>query len=214
MPFDAPALLIALALAASGAVLLALGARALWRRKLGAGSALVLSGVLLLALGALVGTLDAATRGYHALTREEVAARVRVEPAGEQRFLATFRFPGGASSSFRLAGDELYVDAHILKWKPFVNLLGLHTAYELDRVAGRYSGLRDEREAPRTVFSLAGERRVDLFSLRRRFPVLDFLVDAEYGSATFVVATRPSSYELRVSTSGLLVRPVSAPGAD
>ena len=214
MPFSAPAPLIALALAVTGVVLLAPGVRALYRRKLTAGSVLVLSGVLLLTGGALIGTLYAATRGYHALTREEVAAHVRVEPAGEQRFRATFRFPRGASQSFRLAGDELYVDAHILKWKPLVNLLGLHTAYELDRVAGRYSDLRDELEAPRTVFSLAGERQFDLFSLRRSFPLLEFLVDAEYGSATFVVANRPSSYELRVSTTGLLVRPVGRSGAD
>lgn len=218
MPFDAPATLIALALAVTGVVLLVPGTRALWRRNLTTGSMLVLSGVLLLALGALLGTLDAATRGYHALTREEVAAHVRVEPAGDQRFRATFWLgdgrPGGAGTSFRLAGDELYVDAHILKWKPLVNLLGLHTAYQLDRVAGRYSELRDEREAPRTVFSLAGERRVDLFRLRRRFPLLDVLVDAEYGSATFVVASLPSSYELRVSTTGLLVRPVADSGAD
>ncbi len=214
MPFSAPASLIALALAVTGVVLLVPGARALWRRNLTAGSALVLSGALLLSLGALLGTLDVATRGYHALTREEVAARVRVEPAGGQRFRATFWLPGGASTSFRLAGDELYVDAHILKWKPLVNLLGLHTAYELDRVAGRYSKLRDERGEPRTVFSLAGERPLDLFRLRRRFPLLELLVDAEYGSATFVVADRPASYELRVSTTGLLVRPVSSSGAD
>ncbi len=107
----------------------------------------------------------------------------------------------------RLAGDELYVDAQILKWTPLANLLGLHTAYDLDRVAGRYRGLDDERERPRTVFSLARERRFDLFELRRRLPGLSLLVDAEYGSATFLVADRPASYELRVSTTGLLIRP-------
>ncbi len=214
MPFSASAPLIAIALVVTGVVLLAPGARALWRRNLTAGSLLVGSGALLLSLGALLGTLGVATRGYHALTREEVAARVRVEPAGEQRFHATFRLRGGASASFRLAGDELYVDAHILKWKPLVNLLGVHTAYELDRVAGRYSELRDELEQPRTVFSLASERPLDLFQLRRSFPLLGFLVDAEYGSATFVVADRPAWYELRVSTTGLLVRPVSSSGAD
>ena len=68
-------------------------------------------------------------------------------------------------------------------------------------------GLDDERERPRTVFSLARERRLDLFELRRRLPGLSLLVDAEYGSATFVVADRPASYELRVSTTGLLIRP-------
>ncbi len=96
---------------------------------------------------------------------------------------------------------------HILKWKPIVNVLGLHTAYELDRIAGRYVALKDERDRPRTVHSLAREKPVDLFALRRRFPFLAPLVDAEYGSATFVPADHSTRTEIRVSISGLLARP-------
>ena len=77
-----------------------------------------------------------------------------------------------------LRGDELYVDARILKWTPLANVLGLHTGFELDRVSGRYVDLDDEQELPRTVFSLVPERPVDLFSLRRRFPQLARVVDA------------------------------------
>ena len=43
-----------------------------------------------------------------------------------------------------MAGDQIYVDAHILKWTPAANLIGLHTAYELDRVAGRYDNIEQE----------------------------------------------------------------------
>ena len=169
----------------------------------------MLTAVALLALGALLATLEIAARGYRALTREEIAARVWVTPEGKQRFRATFELREGQRSVYRLAGDELYVDAQILKWTPLANLLGLHTAYQLDRVAGRYRSLGDERELPRTVFTLARERRVDLFALRHRVGLLSLLLDAEYGSATFVIADHPASYELRVSTSGLLVRPAA-----
>src|SRR5437016_6303828 len=48
---------------------------------------------------------------------------------------------------------------------------------------------------------------VDLCSMARR-RLLGPLVDAEYGSATFVAATRPAIFEVRVSTTGLLARPV------
>jgi hypothetical protein len=34
------------------------------------------------------------------------------------------------------------------------------------------------------------------------------VVDTEYGSATFIAAREPTQLELRVSTSGLLFRPV------
>jgi len=39
--------------------------------------------------------------------------------------------------------------------------LGLKTAYELDRVAGRYTLLEDEQNKPRTVYSLARKKHVD-----------------------------------------------------
>jgi len=39
--------------------------------------------------------------------------------------------------------------------------------------------------------------------------VLAPLVDAEYGSATFVAAGRPAQFEVRVSTTGLLIRPTA-----
>lgn len=214
MSFLTPAPLFAVGCIAVGLGILLLCVRALSRRRVLQASVLGLSSLLLVALGAVFATLDVATRSYSALTREEVAARIRVVPSGEQRFLASFELPDGRRSSYRLAGDELYVDARILKWRPLMNLLGLHTAYDLDRVAGRYRDLHDERELPRTVFSLARERRIDLFALRRRLPFLDWLVDAEYGSASFAVANRPALYELRVSTSGLLVRRVRSSGAE
>ena len=72
-----------------------------------------------------------------------------------------------------MPGDQLYIDAHILKWKPLANIFGLHTSYELDRVAGSYAILSDETTKVHTVYSLSKERPVDLFDLRRRFAVLN-----------------------------------------
>jgi hypothetical protein len=171
----------------------------------------LLVGLLCVAVAGLAGTLIVSTQGYRALTHEEVAAVVRTDPDGAQSFIASVQFPDGRAETFRLAGDEVYVDARILKWKPVANLIGLHTAYELDRIAGRYRGLEDERTKQRTIFPLGRERPLDLFDLRRRLPVLAPIVDAEYGSATFVTAGQPAAYEVRVSTSGLLVRPVESP---
>ncbi|MFP5349263.1 MAG: hypothetical protein ACLGHO_05420 [Gammaproteobacteria bacterium] len=164
--------------------------------------------LVLLALAAALGTLALATRGYQALTHETVAATVEVWPEGPKRFRVRVQTPQGTTKEFQLAGDEFYIDAHILKWKPFANVLGLHTAYELDRVTGRYRELGDERAAPRTVYGLAQEKPMDLFALRQRYGALAPLLDAEYGSATFVPADRPQRLEVRVSTSGLLIRPV------
>jgi len=167
-----------------------------------------LAGLLLLTSGLLFGAVGAGLQGYRALTREESAARVVVRPTSPKRFTATVHVPGRDPVTFEIAGDQFYVDAHVLKWKPVANMLGLHTAYELDRVAGRYRELEDERSAARTVYSLAPARDVDLVSLRRRYAFLSPLLDVEYGSGAFVPVTGPAELDVRVSTTGLLIRQV------
>src|SRR5882672_4064882 len=125
----------------------------------------VLIGALALALGSLACALVIGVQGYRALTNEELAARIEVKPTGPQRFVATFHYPEGRVESYAINGDAIYVDAHVLKWKPWANVFGLHTAYELSRVAGRYNDVDQERNGPRTVHALTQERPVDLFSL-------------------------------------------------
>ena len=205
-----PLFVVTMTCAAVGVGLLAVAGVALARRRwLGslAGGALALG---LLTLATLAAALSLGTQGYRALTREETAALITLEPTGPQTVTARFRFLDGREAVFEVAGDELYVDAHILKWHPLANLIGLHTAYELDRVAGRYTSLEDEQSKPRTVFPLAQPKPVNLVALAQRYPVLAPLVDAQYGSATFLPVPQPAHLELRVSTTGLLLRPGGA----
>jgi hypothetical protein len=209
--FTSPLFLAAFALAILATLLLLLALNALIRLRFLSFGLRTLTGLLLLTLGGLVGALAVGVHGYRALTHEEVAARITVAPTGKQRFNATIRYPDGRVGTYAIAGDEIYVDAHILKWKPYANWIGLHTGYELDRVAGRYHGVKDEQTAERTVHALSRERMIDLYSLRRRYAFLAPLVDAEYGSATFVPVTKPAELELRVSTSGLLLREAPRP---
>jgi hypothetical protein len=163
-----------------------------------------------LALSCLIsGALFLTLQGYRAFTREDLAATIQAEPTGPSQFRVTVHVPGRQPERFQLAGDEVYIDAQILKWKPWANLFGLHTAYALDRIAGRYHAIEDEGGKPHTVYSLDGTRAVDLFMLRRRFAWLEPVVDAEYGSAAFFPAHNRVSLELRISTTGLLFRPLT-----
>jgi hypothetical protein len=175
------------------------------KKLLGSVIRLLLS-ALFLTLAALFGTITIATIGYRALTYEETAATVRIEPLAAKSFMAYFVFPDGRHASYKLAGDELYVDAHILKWKHFVNILGLHTAYELDRVSGRYIDVQDELVSPRTVFLLSQDKPLNMFNLRQRYFFLGQVLDAEYGSATFINSDKPAIFEIRVATTGLIIR--------
>ena len=202
-----PAFAVALAVSIVFATVARVSAKRGWRF-----SAFLAGLFATLALPVAVGTalLVAATVGYRALTREELAAVIRTRPTGPQQFEAVFVFPDGRERAYQRSGDQLAVDARVLKWKPAVNLLGLHTAYRLDRVSGRYADIEHEKTRPRTVYALEEPRRLDLFDLRRRHTLLAPLVDAEYGSGTFVSADEVARLELRVSTTGLLLRGVSA----
>jgi hypothetical protein len=165
--------------------------------------------LLMLAIALLLATISFSMKGYHALTYEELAATIEVAPLADQQFVANFVFPDGSTKEFKLNGDELYVDAHILKWKAIVNIFGLHTAYELDRVSGRFEDIEDEQTKPRTLFSLAEPKIVNAYTLRKKYEFSSWLVDTDYGSASFINVDRSNKFELYVSTTGLLIREVN-----
>ncbi|MBT8335152.1 MAG: hypothetical protein KJO11_01020, partial [Gemmatimonadetes bacterium] len=168
-------------------------------------------GLLFASLGALSATLGVSTQGYRALTSEELAATVTTVPTGPRTFQAYVEFPDGRDTTLAVAGDQVLVDARILKWHAVGNLIGLRTQYELDRLTGRYVDVGDERALERSVHSLGRDSRLDLYELLERYSLLRLLVDAEYGSATFVEVTEPGRFEVLVSTTGLLIRPVPFP---
>jgi hypothetical protein len=209
MPLS-PLSIAGILLGALGVLLVLAGIIALFRLRPLRALTRLLAGALALALGTLAVGIAIGVQGYRALTFEELAARIEVKPTGPQRFVATFHYPDGDVASYAINGDAIYIDAHVLKWKPWANALGLHTAYELSRVAGRYNDIDQERTAPRSVHALGQERPIDIFSLRRRYVWLAPLLDADYGSGTFVAVDSSQTLELRVSTSGLLLRPAPA----
>ena len=167
---------------------------------------------LFLVAGSGLGVLVLGTQGMRALTHEETAARIKVVPTGPQRYDATVTFADGRTETYAVAGDDIYVDAHVLKWTPLANQLGLHTTYRLDRIGGRYRTLAHEVTSPRTIYSLGDGGGLDIVGIARRFPIAK-VFDAQYGSATYVPVDGPAELELRVSTSGLLLRTAPpAPG--
>ena len=197
---------LALFAAFAAIVLLVAFLHAVRNRRASSAVAALLGAACATLVGVLAAGILAGTRGYRALTREATAAWIRTVPGPGRTFVAHVRLPGDTVRVFALNGDELYVDAHILKWKAVANLLGLHTGYELDRISGRFRDLATERSAERTVHSLAAPKPLDVFHLRRASNLLAPLVDAEYGSASFVTARDTALWELRVSTTGLLFR--------
>ncbi len=176
------------------------------RKKLFAIARYFLVTLLMFSLSALFGTISISIQGYQALTREDLAAVVKITPTAEQKFTATFIMPDNSKKVFEIAGDQLYIDAHILKWKPLANIFGLHTSYELDRVSGRYASLDDESTKIHTRYSLSENKFFNMFDLRQKYLLLSPLLDAEYGSASFINSDRAEEFRVMISATGLLIR--------
>src|SRR2546429_9314465 len=158
------------------------GVAAVRTRRWAGGALRGLAGLLFLALAGLAAAIVVGLRAYQTLTLEVLAATVTTQPLGPQRFRVMILLPDKRLAMYDLAGDALYMDAHLLKWHPWVNLLGRHTSYQLDPVAGRYHEVSDERAKPRTAYDLSRPAGIDLFSIAR--PHLPGpLVAAAYGAA-------------------------------
>lgn len=183
--------------------------RGMRRLKLVRGTLFLLSGGILLLLAAGAGLVAANLLTYARLTHEQEAARVATTQLGERRFAVSVRRTGSAATRYDIRGDEWQIDARVLKWRAMGNLLGFDTVYRLERLSGRYGDIAQERSAPRTVYALAEDPGMDLWTLARRYHRYLPLADALYGSAAYVPMAEGAEYVVTVSTSGLVVRPAN-----
>jgi hypothetical protein len=92
---------------------------------------------------------------------------------------------------------------------------GLRPAYRLDRINGRYYDLEQERTAKRTVYALNESiYNLDVWNWINKYPDWVPVVDAIYGSATYLPMADGALYEVSLSNTGLLARPLNAPAED
>jgi hypothetical protein len=181
--------------------------RRLRRVQLVSGTMFFLIGALVLLLAAGVALVAMNLYTYARLTHEQEAARVSVRQLGERRYVLSVQ-PGKAPARhYEMRGDEWQIDARVLKWSGMGNLIGLDTVYRLERLSGRYSDITLERNAQRTVYSLAEDPGLDVWSLLNKHYRYVPFADALYGSAAYVPMAEGAEYTVSVSSTGLLVRP-------
>jgi hypothetical protein len=201
------ALIIVLALA--GLLFLILAVRRLRRRRM-VGGALHAATALIFVLPSVCAVMLAANlRTYQRLSFEQPAGELQLTRTADRQFNAVLTYPNGEHASFALRGDEWQVDARVLKWHAFANLVGFDTAYRLERIGGRYTSIEDERTQARTVYSLNLPQRIDPWDLVHRYHSWVPWMDALYGSATFLPMADGALFEIKVSQSGLVARPLN-----
>jgi hypothetical protein len=178
------------------------------RRLLG-GMAHAAAAVIFFLAAACAVLLGTTLRSYQRLSFEQPAGELQFARVGDREFNATLTYPDGERAHFALHGDEWQVDARVLKWHAFANLVGFDAAYRLERISGRYTRVEDERTLSRTVYDLYTPGRIDPWELVHRYRSWVPWVDALYGSATFLPMADGALYEIKVSQSGLIARPLN-----
>jgi hypothetical protein len=196
-------------LALIGLLFLVRGVRQFRRRRVVAGAFSSASGLVLVLAAACAGLIGFGLQGYQRLTYERPVAELQFTQTGARQFNAVLKYPSGKSQEFALQGDEWQIDARVLSWNAFVNVVGFDAAYRLERLSGRYSKIEDERSAVRTVYALNPPAPIDLWEIARRYREWAPWVDAFYGSATYVPMVDGALYGVKVTQSGLRARPLN-----
>jgi hypothetical protein len=147
---------------------------------------------------------------YKQFNKENVVASLSFRQVLPQLYRVSLVDNDGAKHSFQLAGDLWQLDARILKWKPSLTKVGLAAGFRLDRLSGRYYSLEEERGAQRTVYELSNSKSsLDLWQWLKDHGSSISIIDASYGSATYLPMEDGALFSVSLSNTGLLARPLN-----
>lgn len=145
---------------------------------------------------------------YSRLSHEQPVAEIRVSQIDDQRYLALLTV-GNEEHRYILNGDQWQLDARVIKWKPWVNVLGLDTRYRLERLSSRFDDPDKMRLKQPRVYQLAMVSWLDVWELAQKNASWIPAVDAAYGSSVYLPLGDGVAYRISLSQTGLLARPLT-----
>ncbi len=163
-------------------------------------------GVLAVAASVVLGLVLSNLYVYQRLTVEQPVARLQFTAVGPQHFRVIVTENSGRSGEFDLLGDEWQLDARVLKWKSWAQLLGLQPRYRLQRLQGRYLDVVREQNGRRSVYELAPPASLDIWSWLQHEAQWQW-VDSVYGSGAYLPMTDGGAYTVNLGATGLIARP-------
>jgi len=190
-------------------LLLIYAARSVRRGRLLGGIVHGLLALIVVLIGVAGLVVASSLREYQRLVSEERVGELKLSRVAYHQFNGVFTNASGESTDFALRGDEWQVDAKVLKWPGLAVLAGFSAGYRLDRISGRYMNIDDERKLPRTAYAFYPQDEVDLWDFIDRHREWIPWVDAFYGSATFLPMADGAEYEISITQSGLIARPLN-----
>lgn len=152
--------------------------------------------------------------GYDRLIDEQYVGRIQFSQSAPEQYVARLMIENEQDRMYELLGNEWQMDARVVTWKPPATLLGLDPIFRLDRLSGRYAEVDDERAKLRSVHALSEPVTMDVWQFARKYPKLMPGVDAHYGTATYLPMADQAIFEVTMTRTGLIARPVNEAAAD
>ena len=150
-------------------------------------------------------------RAYRAFTLEEPVAKIIIEhpDGGEVSSITIIQDDQKGESRtrrFDVAGDQWVLEGDILKWRNWLNFLGLHTRYRLTRLRSRYLEASDERTKPSSIHPLVENEDHPLWRYLYKYGPRLPVVSTVYGNAVFQASGENAVFRIYVGTSGFIAR--------
>jgi len=148
--------------------------------------------------------------GYLQLVDEQLIGRIKFTESAPEQYVARLMLEDEAHDRmFEILGDEWQMDARVVTWKPPMTMLGLDPIFQLDRLSGRYAEVEEELSKNRSVHALSESVPLDVWQFARKYPRLMPGVDAHYGTATYLPMAHGAIFEVTMTRTGLIARPVN-----
>ncbi|HWP91574.1 MAG TPA: hypothetical protein VNN20_05195 [Thermodesulfobacteriota bacterium] len=151
-------------------------------------------------------------QSYQGFTKKELVAIVRSTPldSGVDGMRIELKLVRNGeiekAREFMIRGDQWSIEGDILKWKDWLNFLGLHTMYKLTRVRGRYVDTQEEIRNIPTVYSLVGNEEDPVWRWLHKYGHKLPFVTAVYGNTVFTYPSEEKTYAVYVTTSGFMMQ--------
>lgn len=152
--------------------------------------------------------------GYGRLVDEQYVGKIKFSQQAPEQYVARLMLENEQDRMYDLQGNEWQMDARVVTWKPPATILGLDPIFRLDRLSGRYSEVDDELSKVRSVHALSEPVTLDVWQIARKYPKLMPGVDAHYGTATYLPMADEAIFEVTMTRTGLVARPVNAAAAE
>lgn len=168
----------------------------------------LIAAVIVTLFSLLLSTVLATLHLFHAFAGETLVAQVTARRIAPLEFELTYTPADSRWSApiqARLEGDQWAVSGGIVKWHPWLTMLGLKSYHKPLRLTGQFSDAAQQRTHLPTLEVLAPEGDRFWEALYRAGPYLPF-VEAVYGSAAYVYAEPGVVQEVYVTPSGYLIK--------